>query len=110
MSAEGRLGALELWKRWGGLGSLERAHRLLSGCSEWSVVVWNGRNSSGFVWVLLGQNPLSGDRGYAQAIGGYWARGGEWLEVWRAGKGLSNEVVAQTKETWHALGCGSVCG
>ena len=34
-----------------------------------------------------------------RAIGGYRAQGGEWLEVWRGGRGLSNEVVAQTEDS-----------
>ena len=42
---------------------------------------------------------MSGHIGDVRAIGGYRARGGEWLEVWKAGRGLSNEVVAQTKES-----------
>ena len=69
MGAEGCLGAPELWKQWGGLGSLEGTHRLLSGCSEWGVVVCISGNSSGFVWVLLGQKRMSGGTGLARAIG-----------------------------------------
>ena len=40
-----------LWKGWGGLGSLERTHKMLEGRSEVGVVVCNGGNFSGFVWV-----------------------------------------------------------
>ena len=42
---------------------------------------------------------MSGGTGLTQAIGGYWARGGEGLEVGRGGRGLSNEVVAQTEDS-----------
>ena len=83
----------------GGLGSHERTHRMLSGHSEVGVVVCNGGNFSGFVWVSESQKWMSGGTGLAWAIGGYWARVGEWHEVWRGGRGLSNEVVAQTEDS-----------
>ena len=48
VGVEGRLEALERWKGWGGLGSLERTHRMLEGRSEVGVVVCNGENFFGF--------------------------------------------------------------
>ena len=42
---------------------------------------------------------LTGCIEVARAIGGCWAREGEWLEVRKGGRSLSNDVVAQTKDS-----------
>ena len=71
VGAESHLEALESWKGWGGLGSLERTHRMLEGRSEVDVVVCNGGNFSSFVWVQWVRNLLTGCTEVVQAIGGY---------------------------------------
>ena len=81
---------------------------MLEGRSKVGVVVCNGGNFSSFVWELLVRNLLTGCTGVVRAIGGYWARDGEWLEVWRSGRGLSNEIVAQTEDSGQIEGYGSL--
>ena len=42
---------------------------------------------------------MSGGTELAWAIRGYWARVGTWLEVWKGGRSLGNEVIAQTEDS-----------